>query len=187
MKLINMKITQDYYLIIDLEATCADDNSISRQKMEMIEIGAVMLNSKTLQIESEYQTFIKPILHPLLTEFCKSLTSISQQDVDAAPLFPDALKYFQSWFNPFDSYLFCSWGDYDKNQFKQDCNLHGVDYPFPGGHLNLKKAFSVAIDSKNKFGMAGALKQIGIQLEGTHHRGIDDARNITRIVQSVLS
>ena len=182
-----MKITQDYYLIIDLEATCADDNSIPRQKMEMIEIGAVMLNSETLQVESEYQTFIKPILHPLLTEFCKSLTSISQTNVDTAPLFPDALKDFQSWFYPFGSYLFCSWGDYDKNQFKQDCKLHGVGYPFPGGHLNIKKAFSVTIDSQKKFGMAGALEKLGLKLEGVHHRGIDDARNIARIVQAVLS
>ncbi len=182
-----MKITQDYYLIIDLEATCADDNSIPRQKMEMIEIGAVMLNCKTLHVETEYQTFIKPILHPVLTEFCKSLTSISQKDVDTAPLFPDALKDFQSWFHPFESYLFCSWGDYDKNQFKQDCKLHGVDYPFPGGHLNIKKAFSVAIDSQKKFGMAGALEKLNLKLEGVHHRGIDDARNIARIVRAVLS
>ena len=182
-----MKINQDYYLIVDLEATCADDKSIPRQKMEMIEIGAVMLNSKTLQIESEYQSFIKPILHPLLTDFCKSLTSISQKNVDVAPPFPDALKDFQSWFSPFGRYLFCSWGAYDKHQFKQDCKRHHVGYPFPGGHLNLKKSFSIAIQSQKKFGMAEALQKLGISLEGVHHRGIDDARNIARIVQTVLS
>ena len=183
----SMKIIQDYYLIVDLEATCANDNSISRQQMEIIEIGAVLLNSKTLQIESEYQTFVKPILNPLLTDFCKSLTSISQQDIDDAPFFSQALKNFQSWFYPFGSYIFCSWGDYDKNQFKQDCNLHGVGYPFPGEHLNLKREFSLSIDSQKKFGMAGALAKLGIELEGIHHRGIDDARNIARIVQKVLS
>lgn len=182
-----MKINQDYYLIVDLEATCADDKSIARQKMEIIEIGAVLLNAKTLTLEGEYQTFIKPILNPQLTDFCKSLTSISQQDVDEAPIFPDAVKNFQSWLYPFGSYLFCSWGDYDRHQFKQDCRLHHVGYPFPGGHLNIKKAFSVLIDSKKKFGMAGALAHLGLELEGTHHRGIDDARNIARIVQTVLS
>jgi|GEM_PF-2638928 len=35
--------------------------------------------------------------------------------------------------------------------------------------------------------LASALKKIGLELEGTHHRGIDDARNIARIVQAVLS
>ena len=182
-----MQIIQDYYLIIDLEATCADDKSISRQRMEIIEIGAVMLDSKSLEIKSEFQSFVKPILHPVLTEFCKSLTSISQEDIDAAPPFPDVLQLFQQWFYPFGSYLFCSWGNYDKNQFLQDCQLHNVGYPFPGGHLNLKKAFSEAIGVKKKFGMSEALRQLGLQLNGVHHRGIDDAKNIARIVQTVLS
>lgn len=182
-----MKIAQDYYLIVDLEATCSDDKSIARRKMEIIEIGAVLLNSKTLQIQSEYQTFVKPILNPSLTHFCRSLTSISQQDIDQAPHFPEALKNFQSWFYPFGSYRFCSWGDYDRHQFKQDCQLHGVGYPFPGDHLNLKRAFSQSLNYKKKFGMAGALSELGIELQGRHHRGIDDARNIARIVQTVLS
>lgn len=182
-----MKIAQDYYLIIDLEATCADDKSISSREMEIIEIGAVLLNSQTLNVESEYQTFIKPILHPSLTEFCRSLTSISQENVDSAPLFPDALKQFQSWLYPFSSYLFCSWGNYDRNQIQQDCKLYNLGYPFPGGHMNLKQEFSTVMGLKKKQGMAGALYHLGLELEGTHHRGIDDARNIARIVQAVMA
>ena len=115
-----MKITQDYYLIVDLEATCSEDNSLKRHQMEIIEIGAVMLCASTLQIESEYQTFVKPILHSQLTDFCKSLTSISQYNIDRAVSFPQALQDFQQWFYPFGSYLFCSWGDYDRHQFQQD-------------------------------------------------------------------
>ena len=181
-----MEITQDYYLIVDVEATCASDRSIPRQRMEIIEIGAVMLNAKTLRIESEYQRFVKPILHPVLTEFCTSLTSIHQQDVDNAPVFPEALRSSQSWFYPFGSYVFCSWGDYDRHQFEQDCKLHHVGYPFPGDHLNLKIEFSAAVGKTKKFGMAGALKQLGLDLEGRHHRGIDDAKNIARIVQRIM-
>lgn len=182
-----MNITQKYYLIVDLEATCNDDNSIPREKMEIIEIGAVILNSRNLKVESEYQSFVKPILHPILTDFCKSLTSISQEDVDTASFFPEVLKDFQSWFHPFRNYIFCSWGNYDKKQIQQDCLLHNVDYPFTDEHLNIKKAFSVAINSKKRFGMAQALNHLGIKLEGVHHRGIDDAKNIARIVQKVLS
>ncbi len=35
-------------------------------------------------------------------------------------------------------------------------------------------------------GMAGALKQLEIPLEGTHHRGIDDAWNIAEILTWLL-
>ena len=91
-----MKIKQDYYLIIDLEATCCDDKSIARHDMEIIEIGAVLLNAQTMEIESEYQSFVQPILNSTLTDFCRSLTSITQEDVDCAPRFPEAIKNFQT-------------------------------------------------------------------------------------------
>lgn len=32
--------------------------------------------------------------------------------------------------------------------------------------------------------MNGALKKEGLKLDGTHHRGIDDARNITKIFKA---
>ena len=59
--------------------------------MEIIEIGAVMVDRETLSIVDEFQTFIKPIRHPILTDFCKQLTSITQSQVDTAPTFPAAI------------------------------------------------------------------------------------------------
>jgi inhibitor of KinA sporulation pathway (predicted exonuclease) len=35
-------------------------------------------------------------------------------------------------------------------------------------------------------GMAAALARLGIELEGKHHRGGDDARNIARLLAKVL-
>jgi len=35
--------------------------------------------------------------------------------------------------------------------------------------------------------MAEALNKLGIELEGVHHRGLDDAKNIARIYQKILS
>ena len=52
----------------------------------------------------------------------------------------------------------------------------------PSGHMNLKLAFSDRLGVNKKFGMAGAIEQVGLELEGTHHRGIDDARNIARLL-----
>jgi len=68
----------NYYLVLDLEATCCDKGSIAKNHMEIIEIGAVMVEPATLTIVDEFQSFVKPIRHPILTEFCKSLTSIAQ-------------------------------------------------------------------------------------------------------------
>lgn len=170
-----------YFLIIDLEATCDNQGSIPRHQMEIIEIGAVMLNRKTGEIDAEFQEFIQPIRHPQLTEFCTKLTSITQQQVDAADTFPAVISRLKEWMNSFPNYVFCSWGNYDKNQFLQDCKFHHLPYPFASEHRNIKKEFSEYLGVSHKFGMAQALKYLNMELKGIHHRGIDDARNIAAI------
>ena len=54
----------NYYLVLDLEATCCDkQRTIKQSEMEIIEIGAVMLEAETLTIIDEFQSFIKPVRH----------------------------------------------------------------------------------------------------------------------------
>jgi inhibitor of KinA sporulation pathway (predicted exonuclease) len=60
-----MRIPNDYYLIVDVEATCSDDGTVPRHEMEIIEIGAVMQDSRTFEIESEFQSFVCPVRRPL--------------------------------------------------------------------------------------------------------------------------
>jgi inhibitor of KinA sporulation pathway (predicted exonuclease) len=171
----------NYFLVVDLEATCCDDGSIPRHEMEIIEIGAVMLNQATWEIDSEFQQFIQPVRHQQLTDFCTQLTTISQQDMEAAPFFPEAISNFKKWIGSFLNHVFCSWGEYDKKQFLQDCKFHHLLYPFASEHINIKNEFSEYLGVSKKFGMAQALNELGIELKGTHHRGIDDARNIAAI------
>jgi 3'-5' exoribonuclease 1 len=180
-----MKISNDYYLIVDVEATCSDDGAVPRQEMEIIEVGAVMQSSRTFEIESEFQTFVRPVRHPHLTSFCTELTGIARHDLINAPLFGAAMAEFKQWVYGFDDSLFCSWGDYDRNQFHQDCEYHQVAYPFRSGHLNLKAELTRTFGLRKKLGITDALRHLGLRFEGSHHRGLDDARNIARIVRRV--
>lgn len=180
-----MNIEEEHYLIIDFEATCCNDNSFPREEMEIIEIGAVLMDSQTFAIISQFQSFIRPARHPQLTAFCKELTTIRQSDVDPAPPFPDVIQTLRDWLKSTPSYRFCSWGGYDKNQLIQDCTYHGTAYPFSDAHTNLKKAFAKARHLRKPVGIGGALKHLGLTFEGTAHRGIDDAKNIARIVSTV--
>jgi inhibitor of KinA sporulation pathway (predicted exonuclease) len=175
-----------YFLIIDLEATCSHKKEISRREMEIIEIGAVMLEANTLEVVSEFQTFIKPVRYPILTDFCRQLTSITQQQVDNAPLYRIAIANFKQWLDRYSNFIFGSWGDYDRQQLKQDCNFHSLPYPINSEHINLKKMFSKSQGFSYTHGMAKALELAGIELKGIHHRGIDDARNIARLMPYIL-
>lgn len=175
-----------HYLVVDLEATCADDAAVPKHEMEIIEIGAVMVTASRLEAVGEFQTFVRPVRNPRLTPFCTQLTSITQAQVDAAPGFAAAMQAFGEWAFAHDDVLFCSWGDYDRKQFRQDCEHHGVAYPFGSGHFNVKRAFARHGQRRKAPGMAGALRHVGLELLGTHHRGIDDARNIARLLPWAL-
>lgn len=169
------------FIIVDFEATCCDKGSVARHEMEIIEIGAVALDGNGPAIHAEFQCFIKPVRHPQLTEFCTALTSIQQHHVDTAHDFPSAIEPFRSWLDSFDNPIFCSWGDYDKNQLKQDCTYHKVQYPFSDVHINIKQQFAINRGQKKGQGLSRALKAVGLTFSGTAHRGIDDARNMARL------
>ena len=173
------------YLVIDLEATCTDVNAFPRSETEIIEIGAVLVDGDSLQPCDEFQTFVRPVRHPQLTDFCTQLTTIRQKDVDLAPKFPEALAALRRFMEGRNA-VFCSWGAYDKNQFEQDARFHGLALPFGARHLNLKKQFSAQLGASRPYGTGEALRRVGLEFEGTRHRGIDDARNIARLLPWVL-
>lgn len=167
-------------LIVDLEATCCDDESFPRNEMETIEIGAVMVNSQ-LSIIGEFSIFIKPIRNAKLTDFCKQLTTITQEDVDSAPFYEDAIKEFQIWLSDYDTYEFCSWGDFDRNLLERDDAYHNLKPSITAKHVNIKKLFAKQQGIKRPCGVGKALGRVGLTFDGTQHRGIDDARNMARL------
>lgn len=172
------------YIVVDLEATCWQGGNV-REQMEIIEIGAVILESSTGPISQEFTSFVKPVVAPQLSDFCLRLTSIRQEDVDKADTFKTVFPRFRDWIGT-QQFFLCSWGDYDLNQLRIDCQRTAI--PFPGSfsrHINLKQKFAILKKIK-PCGMRKALHIVGLKLEGTHHRAIDDARNIAKIAVQIL-
>ena len=167
------------YIILDLEATCWQDKT-QKHKDEIIEIGAVCVNENK-EIVSQFSEFVKPILNSRLSDFCKELTSITQSQIDKADTFDIVIKRFKDWINIKEDYTLCSWGFYDKSQFKADCELHQLETKWLTNHISLKHQYAEIRKLTKPIGMSGALNLEKINLEGTHHRGIDDAKNITKI------
>lgn len=173
------------YCVIDLEATCWDRSDPNKQPMEIIEIGAVLLDENYDYIK-EFDIFVKPLDNPALTEYCKSLTSITQKDVDSAPTLSVAISRLKEWLGNTDDITFCSWGYFDKEQLLEDCKRNLVDYPFNNSHINIKARFSRVMKRTRKMGLQKALRILGIQFEGTPHRGGDDARMIAKIFKIIM-
>ena len=176
-----------YYIIFDLEATCWKEKS--DKPKEIIEIGAVKLNENLVVVNS-FSKFVKPTINPVLSNFCKTLTSIQQKDIDNAQAFNEAVASFEKWISPEDDILLISWGYYDKKQILEESSVKNYSGEIikllEEKHISLKHEFA-KMRKEKPCGMKKALNKLNLPLEGTHHRGIDDAKNIARIFKVVFS
>jgi len=174
-------------LVVDFEATCCVANEFHRSQMEIIEIGAVLFDNNGGV--SHYQNCIKPVKNTVLTNFCKELTGITQNDVDVADGFDKVMNHFLSWIRTNtngEDYKFYSWGDFDKNIMKRQCSEYNINADdVLSRHENAKVTFAKTFRCR-EMGMAKALKINKMPLIGQHHRALDDAINITQLVKLFL-
>lgn len=179
-------IPQVNVLVIDLEATCSNDKSITGSGMEIIEIGAVWVTPRG-EVLDTFQRFVCPVLNKTLTPFCTQLTTITQDQVDGAPTFDQIAPLLQAFAlkHAEPQSIWASWGNYDRVQFGHDSQRHGVENPVAHlPHANLKKLFAKKRKIK-RVGMMAALQIAGIEHTGEHHRALDDAINIAKLVSLV--
>ena len=179
---LDMKITNKI-IVVDLEATCwEDDGDYQRNHSEIIEIGICVLDQSTGEITQNKGILVKPEQSEI-SPFCKQLTTISQEMIDAEGVYLD--EAVNELFQNYGSHLYtwASYGAYDKNMFRQQCKLKNIDYPFSDNHINVKELFREARGIRRSVGMKKALRMLNMNLDGTHHRGIDDAFNTAKILR----
>lgn len=177
----------DCFAVLDFEATCEENVKLAPQ--EVIEFPLVLVDAQTLERVDEFRTYVRPARNPKLTQFCTELTGILQDQVDAAPLWTEALKQAQKWLHTrsYGRCLLVTCGDWDLRQMlPAQCKLHGEAVPAEFLRwLNIKTLFE-KVTGKPKTGMAGMLAELEMTLEGRHHCGLDDCRNIARILKELL-
>lgn len=86
----------DYLCILDFEATCSERKPQPRPQ-EIIEFPTLLLNVSTGEIEAEFHYYIRPDVHPTLSQFCTELTGITQDTVDRGISLAGALRLHLRW------------------------------------------------------------------------------------------
>ena len=175
----------DKIIVIDVEATCWKDKIPLGYVNEIIEVGIVVLNLGTMET-SEFSYLIQP-KYSKISEFCTELTGIKQEDVSSLGFFfSDFCDKVKKDIPHLKDYTWASYGDYDRRQFEKDCQLWNIPYIFGRTHLNIKNFFALKKLHPREVGMSKALNILGLKLKGKHHKALDDARNITRILKEIL-
>ena len=79
-----------------------------------------------------FQSYVRPVINPKLSEFCKTLTGIEQEVVDKADVFEDVLKKFEAWMQKHGlgtekSYVLITDGPFDMGRFMYlQCQQSGI-------------------------------------------------------------
>lgn len=167
--------------LVDLEATCWGDRlDVSIPDMEIIEIGAVLVTLRG-QILDAFSTFVRPVAEPMLSPFCKDLTGIQQEDVDSASCYPGAMALLDTWMADRKG-IWASWGNFDHRLFsamEQRCPTDSCFLTMD--HVNLKRPWKQSTGMR-RTALRAALAHHRMDFIGRPHRGIDDARNIARLL-----
>ncbi|NWX40097.1 ERI2 exoribonuclease, partial [Steatornis caripensis] len=172
-----------------------------------VEFPAVLLNTSTGEIESEFHTYVQPQEHPVLSEFCTELTGITQVQVDEGVPLNICLSQFLKWIqkiqeekkiifrSDFPSHstseakpcTFVTWTDWDLGVCLQyECKRKQLRKPdILNSWIDLKATYRAFYNRKPK-GLSGALQDLGIAFAGREHSGLDDSRNTARLAWRLI-
>lgn len=176
----------DKIVIVDIEATCWEGRVPEGMIHDIIEVGVCLLDVETGEISDSRGILVKPE-RSIISPFCTDLTTITPELVEAAGIsFKEACAILRKEYLT-QSRAWASFGAYDLRQFQKQCQSMDIGYPFGPSHINVKTLFAIKKKLGHEEGMAGALHLLDIPLEGTHHRGVDDAYNIAKILNWLLN
>jgi inhibitor of KinA sporulation pathway (predicted exonuclease) len=174
----------DHILVVDIEATCWNGETPHGQTSDVIEIGVCPVEVSTLTRLEKRSILVRPE-RSTVSEFCTNLTTLTQEQVDTGIRFAEACKLLDKEYRSGER-VWASFGDYDRKQIERQCKETGVRYPFGPRHINVKTLFALVRGLPHEVGTAQAVEMIGRTMEGTHHRGADDAWNIAGVLIEVL-
>ncbi|MCX2431035.1 3'-5' exonuclease [Pedobacter sp. GR22-10] len=176
----------DKIIIIDVEATCWEGAPPAGMESDIIEIGICLLDIQTGEITDNRGILVNPE-RSIISPFCTELTTITPEMVAQDGIsFKEACSILRKEYVS-QKRVWASFGAYDLKQFQRQCAATGVGFPFGPSHINVKTLFALKNKLGHEEGMAGALKMLDIPLKGTHHRGVDDAYNIAKILHRILN
>jgi inhibitor of KinA sporulation pathway (predicted exonuclease) len=174
-----------YLNVVDVEATCWRGKPPPGQASEIIEIGLTVVDTHERVRVGKHRIVVRPE-RSTVSEFCTELTGLTQDEVGVGISFAQACAQLRKEHFA-DSRVWASWGDYDRKQFRRQCDGGDVPYPFGATHVNAKEQFALARGWPKGVGMHQALEVAQLPLEGRHHCGADDAWNIAALVLGMMA
>ncbi|KAH7682214.1 3'-5' exoribonuclease 1 protein [Dioscorea alata] len=183
----------DYFLVLDLEG-----------KVEILEFPVVMINAKNMEFIDLFHRFVRPVgmSEKRISEYIEGKygkLGLERVWHDTATPFKDVLQEFQIWMEkhfilekesggPLHGAAFVTCGNWDlKTKIPEQLKVSKIKPPaYFMEWINLKDIY-LNFYNRRATGMMTMMRELNIPLLGSHHLGIDDTKNIARVLQHMLA
>lgn len=177
-------------LVLDLEMTGLDP-----AKHEIIQIGAVLLDKKTLLEKQSFMTYIKPKKWQNRDSVSMKINNIDSKILKTAPDINSAIHEFDSLFN--NGVILCVWGGIIDTVFlKKAYEKINLTYPFDYHVFNIWSLAFPYLALQNQltdnqkysgFSLDTLLKKFKIPSPESRHDALVDSRLAAEILRKIIT
>lgn len=171
------------YIVYDLELNSKPFKSSIPN--EIIEVGAIKLDDNLQEIDT-FSSFIKPKYFKKLFSVVKQKTKITQEHINGADNFRNVINQFIRWIG--DDYILISWGHDDVHNLLLNCKYNRMRIDWLKRNIDIQKQFSSIYDlpSGQRYSLENALLLIGIEIDESLHRALNDAEYTAKVFASIF-
>lgn len=148
----------------------------SNEYREIVQIGAVKIDTNTLQELDSFLCFVKPIKNPKLSDFFITLTHITQNEVDEKGIsFAYAVQKFFEWSEELNIYSFGA----DGIVMEENSALLQILFPFDAKRFyNIKNVFQAHGIPTENYMSSTITEAFGKKSPFVGHDALNDSRTI---------
>lgn len=178
-------------VVIDLEATCPseDQGNNTIERSSIIEIGAVRLDRRSLEIVETFSELVRPEDYPIVP-FITEITGISPDMVKDKDTFGTVGARFLEWYGPRNKAIIAAFGAYyDIPLLRKECARYGLDYRthIAGGAFDLRAVATIWLAANNHrtsgLTLDSMLEKMNLGDRFTAHRAVEDAKAAAAVLQ----
>lgn len=163
---------------------CIDKEDNTLGYWEIISIGVVKFSLKTRKVDKFY-SIIKPKIQTILSERCKEITGLTQEDINNGIDFRESMKLLEKWIGD-GKVIFISWGKEDIKALKNNSRLYGnenqIVYKARKNYIDFQKEFSYYHENMNQvISLKNSIELLGMKFKGEQHNALNDAYNLYRV------
>lgn len=175
--------TQKEIIVYDTEYTTWEGAQERRwsgpnEFKEIVQIGAVIVDTKNFKEIDSISIFVHPVKNPHLSKYFINLTHITQEEVDTRGIdLTDAINQFYKWSRGLDLY---SYGT-DAEVIEDNCKLIGVSFPFEKERVhNVKEIFRAHGIAADDYMSSTIVRAFGKEPAHRGHNALNDVRILTK-------